>query len=96
MAMTTLEQDTVSKGCKAARAVVEDLKPLIDRLNIIYDAADPVGLKYTITQPKLDSVTSFSGLTKTQLDDGMYALTNTLRTAITNAYTALVELAARG
>lgn len=93
MAITGLEENTVSFGLKAAKIVVDDLKPLIDRLNIIYDSQG--GVKETLTQAELDSRSSWSGLTKTQLDDGMFALTSTLRTAINNAYTQLVELAAR-
>jgi hypothetical protein len=94
MALSALESDTVSRGAQSAKIVVEQLKPLLDRLNIIYDSTG--GAKTTITQGNLDLVPSFSGLTKAQLDDGMFALTATLKTAIDAAYTQLVELAARG
>lgn len=93
MAATKLEQDTVSRGCQAARIAVDQLKPLIDALNIIYDSAG--GAKETITQDELDAIPSFSGLTKAQLDDGMFALTSTLRLAIASAYTQLVQLSTR-
>jgi hypothetical protein len=93
MPLTHLEQDSVVRGAQAAKLVIEDLKPLLDRLNILYDSQD--GLHTTITDEGLEEIPSLSGLTKQQLDDGMYALTSTLRSAINNAYTALVELAAR-
>lgn len=92
MAITALESDTVTRGCQAARRVL-DLYASLHELNILYDSAG--GLKATITQAELDSVTSFSGLTKTQLDDGMFALTATLKGAIDGAFTALTQLAAR-
>ncbi len=93
MAITTLEQNTVTKGANAAKLVIEQLKPAIDALNIIYDSQG--GIKETLTQGELDSVASFSGITKAQVDDGMFVLTSTLRTAINTAYSQLAELAAR-
>lgn len=93
MAATPLELDTVSRGMLAAKKLLDEVKPVLDLLNVIYDAAG--GVKETLTQAELDAVTSFSGLTKAQLDDGMFALTSTVKTAITNAYTQLAALAAR-
>lgn len=91
--MTQLELNTVSRGLAAAKLVLDQLKPSIDALNVIYDSAG--GAKTTITQQGLDAVPAFSGLTKTQLDDGMFALTSTLRLAIADAYTQLAQLSAR-
>lgn len=91
--MTTLELNTVSRGFQAAKLVLEELKPAIDQLNIIYDSVG--GAKQTIDQAGLDAVPAFSGITKAQLDDGIFALTATLRTAINNAFTQLAHLAAR-
>ncbi len=94
MAITILEQNTVSNGCAIASKILKDIFPLLSELNIIYDSDG--GVKQTLTQQKLDSVASFSGLTKAQLDDGMFVLTATLRPAILNAYSQLAEIAARG
>lgn len=94
MALTRLEQDTLSKGMGAARLIIEQLKPIIDGLNILYDSAG--GVKETLTQADLDTVANYSGLTKQQVDDGMYVLTATLRDGVNNAYTQLLHLAARG
>lgn len=94
MALTRLEQDTVTRGMAAARVVLDQLKPVLDALNVVYDSEG--GAKTTITQEDLDGVANFSGLTKAQLDDGLYALTGTLRPAINNAYTQLAQLAVRG
>lgn len=91
--MTPLEQNTVSIAMKNAKTLIEQIKPVLDELNVLYDSDG--GLKTTINQAKLDSVASFSGLTKTQLDDGMYALTSTIRGDLATAYTQLSQLAAR-
>ncbi len=93
MALTALESNTVSRGLAAAKKVLDEVKPVLDSLNAIYDSGG--GAKTTITQQNLDLVPSFSGLTKQQLDDGMYALTATLRTDIASAYAQLAQLAAR-
>jgi hypothetical protein len=93
MALSRLEQDTVSHGFAAAKLALDQLYPALHELNVIYDSGG--GAKTTIDQPGLDAIASFSGLTKTQLDDGMFALTSTLKTAIDNAYTQLAQLAAR-
>lgn len=93
MAITKLEYETVIKGFKTARIVLESVKPLVDSLNVIYDSGG--GVKETLTQAELDGQADFSGLTKQQLDDGMYALTATLRTDIANAVTQLAQLSAR-
>ena len=94
MALTALEKATIGEGIQAARKIINELKPVLDRLNVIYDAN--TGAKVTITQNNLDLVADYSGLTKAQLDDGMYVLTATLRADIVNAYTQLVQLGSRG
>ncbi len=94
MAITALEQDTVSRGIATAAKVLRDIYPLVKELNILYDSTG--GVKDTLTQPDLDGVASYSGITKAQVDDGMFVLTSTLRTAIESAYAQLAELAARG
>lgn len=91
--MTQLELNTVSRGLAAAKKVLDELYPVLLSLNVIYDSEG--GAKTTITQEGLDAVASFSGITKAQLDDGMFALTSTVRTAVANAYTQLAQLAAR-
>lgn len=93
MAIDVLEANTVSKGMQIAKLILEQVKPVIDALNVVYDSQG--GVKETLTQAELDSVSSYSGLTKTQLDDGMYVLTSTLRQAIANGYAQLIQLAAR-
>lgn len=94
MALSVLEKSTIGEGIQACRKVVNEIEPLLQRLNVVYDSDD--GVKETTTQANLDLVPEYSGLTKAQLDDAMFALTSTLRTAINNAYTQLVHLASRG
>lgn len=93
MALTALESDTISRGMAAAKVLLDQIKPAVDQMNILYDSQG--GLKTTITQEDLDSVPSFSGLTKSQLDDGMFVLTATVRTALADGLFALSQLAAR-
>ena len=50
----------------------------------------------TLLARVLNEQRDLSGLTKQQLDDGLYALTATIRGDVTAAYAALVQLAARG
>lgn len=90
--ITKLESDTVSRGMQMAKDLL-DLYGDLKQLNVIYDSGG--GVKETITQQDLDGVSSFSGLTKQQLDDGMFALTSTVLTALTNSMTQLSELSAR-
>lgn len=92
--MTALEQNTVSRAMSAAKTLIETIKPILDELDAIYNSAGGAG--GTITQAGLDSIASFSGLTKAQLDDGMYALTATIRGNLVTAYSQLAQLAARG
>jgi len=49
----------------------------------------------TLTQEELDEVPELSGLTKQQVDDGVYVLTTLMLPAIQNGYPALAQLAAR-
>lgn len=93
MAITKLEQDTVSIGLQTAKKLIDELKPVLDKLNALYDAEG--GVKATLTQGEMDSITSWQGLTKQQLDDGMYAMTSVARGGIINAYNALVEMGFR-
>lgn len=93
MPLTQLEQNTVARGLQAAAKVLNEIEPVLHSLNVIYDSVG--GVKTTITQEGLDAVPSFSGITKAQLDDGMFALTATLKGAIDSTYTALAQLAAR-
>lgn len=91
--LTQLEKQTVLRGLYAAKKVLDDLRPIIDALNVVYDSVG--GAKTTITQQNLDLEPAFSSLTKQQLDDGMFVLTSTLRTAIANGFTQLAQLSAR-
>lgn len=94
MALSALESSTIARAIANARRLIEEIKPILDGLNIVYNSAG--GAKTTITQASLDAATNLSGLTKGQLDDAMFVLTGTLLGDLTNGYTALAQLAARG
>ncbi len=93
MALTILEQNTINRGLAAAKLLLEQLRPILDELNVIYDGTG--GVKSTITQQNLDSAAYLSGLTVAQLNDGFFVLTATVRADLDNGLTALSQLAAR-
>jgi len=93
MSLDKLALDTISKAMQASKLLLDQAMPLINQMDLIYNAAG--GLKETITDADLAEVASFSGLTKQQLDDGVYALTSTLKTDLANDYNALTQLAVR-
>ncbi len=97
MAMTILELGTVQKLAQAAKTTLK-LKAQLDALNVDYDASG--GVKETLGagqtgDDNLASEPSLSNLTKAQLDDAAYALTNGLKTQIDNTYAQLEKLASR-
>lgn len=93
MPVNTLERDTLAKSFAVCKTVLLDLKPKLEGLAQIYDSAG--GVKTTLTQEELDELIELSGLTKTQVDDGMYVLTTLILPAIQQGYPALSQLAAR-
>ena len=93
MPMSHLERDTLAKGFAVCKTVLADLQPKLASLAQIYDAAG--GVKATLTQAEMDEEAALSGLTKAQMDDGMYALTAGLLPAIEAGYAAMAQLAAR-
>lgn len=93
MPISTLEKDTLGKAFAVAKTVLGDLHPKLQALQEMYDSAG--GVKETLTQAELDELPELSGMTKTQVDDGLYVLTTLLLPAITNGYPALAQLAAR-
>lgn len=93
MALNALEQNTISRAKHMARKLLEEVKPIIDGLNIAYDGSG--GVKSTVDQADLDSDPSLSNPTKAQLDDALYVMTDTIRTALANSYTQLAQLAVR-
>lgn len=93
MPMSTLERDTLAKSFAVCKTILNDLQPKLALLAHIYDSAG--GVKTTLTQAELDEVPELSGLTKTQVDDGMYALSTVILPGIEAGYSALSQLAAR-
>jgi hypothetical protein len=93
VALTPLGQDTISRAMQQAKVLLEQLKPILDELDVVYNSSG--GLHDTIVQGDLDAIPSYSGLTKTQLDDGMFVLTSTIKGEINTAYSQLAELATR-
>jgi hypothetical protein len=93
MPMTTLENDVLNTAFSVCKTVTTDLQPKLASLQQLYDAEGGVGS--TLTQEEMDEATQLSGLTKQQLDDGLYALTAVILPGIVNAYAALSALAAR-
>jgi hypothetical protein len=91
--MNSLELNTVSRAFVVAKKILDEVKPAIDSLNVIYDSQG--GVKSSVTQEELDAIASFSGITKAQLDDGLYALTAGIKGVVDGAFSQLSQLAAR-
>lgn len=93
MPMSQLEHDTLAKAFAVCKNLLADTQPKLASLKEIYDSEG--GVKSTLDQAELDEVAALSGLTKQQVDDGLYALTTVLLPAIEAGYPALAQLAAR-
>ena len=93
MPINHLEKDTLSKSFASSKTLLFDVQPKLASLQQIYDAAG--GVKETLTQADLDEIAELSGLTKEQVDEGLYALTTVVLPGITNNYAVLAQLAAR-
>lgn len=93
MPVNTLERDTLAKSFAVCKTLLLDLQPKLAGLAQIYDSEG--GVKTTLEQAELDELVELSGLTKTQMDDGMYVLTALILPAIQQGYPALSQLAAR-
>jgi hypothetical protein len=93
MPLSSLELNVIRNAILTANKIITEVKPVLDSMNIIYDSGG--GAKTTITQQNMDAYSNLSGLTKQQLDDGLFALTGTIRGDLVNAYSQLAELAAR-
>jgi hypothetical protein len=93
MALDKLGLDTVSRSMQGAKLLMEQALPILNQIDLIYNQAG--GLKETITDADLAEVPSYSGLTKQELDDGIYALTSGVKGALTSGYNAITQLAVR-
>jgi hypothetical protein len=92
MPMSVLEKDTLAKSFAVSKQLLLDLQPKLAGLNEIYNSVG--GVKETLTQAELDELPELSGLQKTTVDDALFAMAG-LTTGMTNAYTALSQMAAR-
>ena len=93
MPLSTLEHDTLAKAFATCKTLLNDVQPRLAQFAQIYDSEG--GMKTTLTQEELDDVAALSGLTKTQVDQGFYALTTVILPGIANNYAVLAQLAAR-
>lgn len=91
--LTQLEKSTILLEINLSANLVNNIKPVLDKLDAINNGSPK--LTDTLTQANMDLEPLLSGLTKQQYLDGNFALTSTVKTALTTAYNALVELAAR-
>lgn len=91
--MNPLESNQIAQAVAVSRRLLIEVQPMLDYLNQLYNSEG--GGSTSITQADLDSAANLSGLTKQELDDGMYALTGPIRTAIETSYAQLAALAAR-
>jgi len=93
MPLNSYEILTIQRVTQMARLVVEQLKPGIDNLDVVYNSAG--GVKDTITAADLGQDALYGGMTEQQLDDAVYALTVTIKTAVDTALPVLQNVAYR-
>jgi hypothetical protein len=93
MPLSQLESDSLAKLFALCKTMEFDVQPKLAQLDAIYNSAG--GVASTLTQAELDEVASLSGLQKQVIDDGVFALTSGVLTALVNANAALAQLAAR-
>ena len=94
MALSIEEINLINRAMNASKVIQEQLLPFLQELNSVWNASG--GPASTIVQGDLDAVSAYSGLTTTQLTNGMYALTATILGDINSTEAALAQLAARG
>lgn len=91
--MNPVLSDLVSHACQLADQLLQ-MRGQLDELNVLYDSQG--GFKTSITHEEEAQIAdTFHGLTKAQLDDGMYVLTATIKGALNNSFSQIVQLAAR-
>lgn len=95
MALTNpVLSDLISHGCQLADQLLA-MRGLLDEINVLYDGV--AGFKTAITpEEEAEIAATFYGLTKQQLDDGLYVLTAMIKADLTNGLNQLIQLAARG
>lgn len=93
MPMTPLERDVQAKSFAICKTLLNDVLPKLQGTDSIYNSAG--GVKETLEQAEMDEEPALSGLTKAQLDAGIYAMTAVILPAIQNNYAVLSQLAAR-
>lgn len=93
MPISTLEHDTLAKLFAICKTVQADLQPKLSQLDSIYNSGG--GVSATLTQAELDELPELSGLQKQVIDDGVFALTSGVLTALVNASASVSQLAAR-
>ena len=76
-----------------AQTLLEQVYPILSEINVIYYGAG--GMNGNVQQADLNAVTSYSGITVQQLNDGMYALCNGILTQISSGQAQLTQLSMR-
>lgn len=92
MALTTLQQDHISRCAQKARQLIDEMKVLFDEMAYFWDGAP--NWHASVTDGDLAAVPGFNGMTATQLADGLYPLIGAIKTALTDSYQSLAILAA--
>jgi hypothetical protein len=92
MSLSTEQQNLINRMANICKLAVEQLQPVISEINAIWNASG--GPASTIQQADLNSVSAYSGLTTTQLNNAQFGLNSTLLTALNSAQGSLEVLAA--
>lgn len=87
MALNQLQIQVIAAAFNQCRLLTDTLLPQLERTDILCNGAAKVLLP--VTQADIDQSGVFSGTTLQQLNDIIFALTGTVRTAVVNAKAAL-------
>lgn len=87
MALNALDQDTISRGLNLVKLFHDQIGEMND-FNVLFDAQG--GLKSRYSQPDLDGIASFYGMTTAQFNDAMYVVTGLILPILNANRTQLV------
>jgi hypothetical protein len=94
--LTPAQRLWIGKMANVSSNLLQNILPLLQEGNTLFNSGSPSGYLFVITQPMLDADPTLSGLTTTQLANGISPLTGAVLTAISGNEAALSTLAAAG
>jgi hypothetical protein len=95
-ALTPAQRLWIGKMANVSNNLLQNILPLLIEGNNLFNSGSPNGYLFNITQASLDADPTLSGLTTTQLANGIGPLTNAILNDIQGNDAVLAQLAAAG